>query len=150
MTITKDNIKTWLKKSGRDRDWLGEELGVSKRTVDNWLSIQDIPDGKLRLIERLMADDQAEEARRKQLSEPTNQIFSLEVSLPRFRRYSTAAATARQTLEHWAIQSLDEMAETAPALPATPKPPHLIDWTTEPQDTKIADDITTPPWPGEK
>ena len=111
MNIIKDNIKAWLKRTGRSRDWLGQQLGVSKKTVDNWLSVQEIPDGKLRLIERLMADDVAEDARQKQLSEPTNQVFSVEVDLMRFRRYNAAATAEGLLLEEWTIKTLDSTVE---------------------------------------
>jgi len=111
--MTKDNIKTWLKRSGRDRAWLADQLGVSKKTVDNWLSVQDIPEAKLALIQRLHADDLAAAARQTQLSEPTNQIFSVEVDHARFRRYNAAAASQRKTMEQWTIQTLDHAVETA-------------------------------------
>lgn len=35
----KTRVRSWLKKSIRkDRQWLADECGVHKRTVDNWLS----------------------------------------------------------------------------------------------------------------
>lgn len=49
--VTKEEIKAWLKESGHDRDWLGAQLGVSRRTVDNWLSSNiRIPGRKLLAI----------------------------------------------------------------------------------------------------
>lgn len=52
---TPENIKEWLKRIGKNRAWLGEKCGVSKRSVDNWLSGADpIPYAKQQLIEHLM------------------------------------------------------------------------------------------------
>lgn len=120
-----DDIKAWLKRTNRDREWLGSQLGVTKRTVDNWLSAgQSIPEAKAALIQRLMDDDAAQEAKRRQQIAPINQLFSVEVDLPRFRRYSAAALARQQTLEQWAVTSLDEMAAdlTAAIAALTPQP----------------------------
>jgi hypothetical protein len=107
----KDAIKRWLKRTGRTREWLGEQMGVKKRGVDNWLSsAKQIPEGKLRLIERLIADDTEAEAQERRKAFPANQVFSLEVDLPTYRAYSEAAKEARQTLEEWSITELNEAA----------------------------------------
>lgn len=115
MTPTKDQIKVWLKKFNHSREWLGEQCGnIKRRTVDNWLSSpQEIPDATLSLIARLIADDEAADLRRKQLMIPANQVFSLEVSLDDFRRFSRAALAAGLTLEEWAIEECDKAARAA-------------------------------------
>lgn len=109
---TKDEIKAWLKEFEHTRDWLGEQCGnIEKRTVDNWLSSpKNIPTGTLALIARLIEDDRAAEATRKQKLDPNNQIFSLEVDLETFRQYSRAALAAGLTLEDWAITECDKAA----------------------------------------
>lgn len=110
----KDRIKAWLKSHNHERDWLAEQIGVKKRTVDNWLSSpKEIPLGKLTLIERLMQDDESAEAARRQKLIPTAQVFSLEVDLPTFRAYSAASLQQGQTLEQWAIEELNAAAEAA-------------------------------------
>lgn len=107
----KEQIKTWLRRTNRTRDWLGEQTSSKKQTVNNWLSTrQKIPDGKLLLIQRLMADDEEVESVERRKLFPTNQIFSLEVDLPTYRAYSEAAKEARQTLEEWSITELNEAA----------------------------------------
>lgn len=112
MNISVERIKAWLKTYRHTREWLGSQVDVTKRTVDNWLSAgQPIPDGKLRLIQRLMDDDAAAEARRRQQLMPTAQVFSLEVDLPTFRAYNQAALAAEQTLEDWSISELNAAAE---------------------------------------
>ena len=108
----KETIKDWLKAHGRDREWLGQQLDSEVKTVHNWLSsARPIPEAKLALIKRLMADDEAAELRRKQQLDPIAQVFSLEVDLPTFRAYSQAAKAQRLTLEEWSIAELNSAAE---------------------------------------
>lgn len=106
MSPTKGEIKAWLKEFGHTREWLGQQCGnLTLKAVNNWLSTdRPIPSGALTLISRLMEDDEAADLQRKQLNLPANQIFSLEVSLEDFRRYSRAALAAGLTLEDWAIE----------------------------------------------
>lgn len=109
---SKEQIKAWLKAHNRDRSWLAEQLGKKLQTVNNWLSsAKPIPDVTLNLISRMMADDDAEEARRKAQQHPLNQLYSIEVDLPTFRLYSRAAAEQRQTVEEWSIATLNAAAE---------------------------------------
>lgn len=55
MTPTKEDIKKWLKAIGRDRKWLADQCGVSKRQVDNWFSSSiNISARALLIIQRLM------------------------------------------------------------------------------------------------
>ena len=58
MMPTKEDIKKWLKNSGKSREWLAEQCGVkSKRSVDNWLAdAGTIPQAKLLLIQKLMEE----------------------------------------------------------------------------------------------
>lgn len=57
MTPTKADIKKWLKTSGKSREWLAEQCGVDKRTVDLWLSIsRKVPSKAILIIQRLMAE----------------------------------------------------------------------------------------------
>lgn len=110
----KDKIKDWLKTHNRTREWLADQVGVSPKTVHNWLSSpQEIPVGKLRLIEHLIQADEAAEAARLQRLVPTAQVFSLEVDLPTFRAYSAASLASGLTLEQWAIEELNAAAQAA-------------------------------------
>lgn len=57
MAPTKEDIKKWLKASGKSREWLAEQCGVDKRTVDLWLSVsRDVPAKAILIIQRLMAE----------------------------------------------------------------------------------------------
>jgi len=40
MNVTPDGLKEWLHDLGKDRHWLAEEIGVAKRTLDNWFSTE--------------------------------------------------------------------------------------------------------------
>jgi hypothetical protein len=53
-----ETIQAWLKRIGRDRDWLAAQVGAASRnTVDKWLGPNAIvPPGKLALIQKLMND----------------------------------------------------------------------------------------------
>jgi hypothetical protein len=62
---------------------------------------------------RLIEDDTAAALQRGRLQQLANQIFSLEVSLEDFRRYSRAALAAGLTLEDWAIEECNRAALTA-------------------------------------
>ena len=53
--LTPEIIKAWLKENKVSRETLGKGVGVSKKTVNNWLSDnRPIPPKKLAIIERLM------------------------------------------------------------------------------------------------
>lgn len=55
MTLTKEDVKKWLKDLGKDRFWLAEQCGVGKRTVDSWFaSDRDLPARVALLISQLM------------------------------------------------------------------------------------------------
>ncbi len=57
MTPTKEDIKKWLKASGKSREWLAEQCGVDKRTLNNWLSVsREVPSKALLIIQRLMTE----------------------------------------------------------------------------------------------
>lgn len=47
-------VREWLAAHNKDRQWLGEQVGVSKRTVDNWFSQQSMPAGKRELVEKVI------------------------------------------------------------------------------------------------
>lgn len=57
MTPTKEDIKKWIKASGKSREWVAEQCGVGKRTLDNWLSsARPVPSKVILIIQRLMAE----------------------------------------------------------------------------------------------
>jgi hypothetical protein len=60
MEPTKEEVKKWLKRFNHSRAWLGEQCGgASLRAVTGWLSSKrPIPPAALRMIERLMLEDE--------------------------------------------------------------------------------------------
>jgi len=101
----KEEIKVWLKRLGLSRDWLADKIGVSKRTVDNWLSSNiDIPERSLVVIQQLIDDSE------KIADGITTNVFSVECTLDQFRRFSRAALADGLILEDWALRVLDEEA----------------------------------------
>lgn len=57
--LNAEEIKKWLKASGKNRQWLAEKTLTSKGTVNNWLSAgKPIPPAKLALIEKLMTGEE--------------------------------------------------------------------------------------------
>ena len=101
----KTEIKAWLKANSLSREWIAEKIGVSKRTVDNWLSSNiEIPPRSIAAITALM-DDTAKIA-----DGLRSQVFSVECSLEQFRQFSRAALEAGQTLEEWSVSVLESEA----------------------------------------
>lgn len=57
--LNEEEIKKWLKDTGKNRQWLAEKTLSKKRTVDGWLSDGNtIPPAKLAVIERLMTGEE--------------------------------------------------------------------------------------------
>lgn len=56
--LTKIQIRDWLNEHGRDRDWLAEQCGVSKGTVDQWFAGRGFSDSALAAIDKLMQLDE--------------------------------------------------------------------------------------------
>lgn len=110
MEPTKDTIKAWLKKFGRSREWLGQQCGKTKNTVNNWLSTNiEIPDSTLHLIARLMADDERAEAERVK-SESTAPLSHLviQVAVEEFNAWEQIAIHQNppRTVTDWALQAI--------------------------------------------
>lgn len=50
-------VKEWMKATGKNRDWLANKCGVSKRTVDCWFAASgNIPARAILVLQGLMAD----------------------------------------------------------------------------------------------
>lgn len=119
MTPSKDEIKAWLKRSGHSREWLGEQCGKTKNTVNNWLSTNiEIPESTLHLIARLMEDDARADAERKksESSAPLSHLV-IQVEVEEFNAWEKIAIhqTPPQTVTDWALQAIKDacLADTA-------------------------------------
>jgi hypothetical protein len=104
MNPTKDEIKSWLKREGHTREWLGIQCGnIKRRTVDNWLSSpQEIPEGALYLIARLMAED-TEKSKNK--ADPQHHLI-LTVPLEEFRAWEQAALLKTKTTTAYCVEAI--------------------------------------------
>lgn len=102
----KDEIKAWLKRLNLSREWLADKIGVSKRTVDNWLSSSiKIPERSASAIRQMIADSE------KIAEGISTNVFSVECSLEQFRMFSRAALYDGMILEDWALSLLDDAAK---------------------------------------
>jgi len=54
MKANKDEIKAWLTRNGKDRDWLANQLNTTKSVVDSWFSSRGFPSERLAAINALM------------------------------------------------------------------------------------------------
>lgn len=110
----KERIKQWLKAERQTRQWLAEHCGVSKKTVDNWLSSpKPVPPKALLIIERLMAKSVEREAG----AGLPDHILVLRVDEEDFDRFNRASLDEGLTMRDWAVQALIEAAEAAGRLP---------------------------------
>ena len=124
MATSKDEIKIWLKQSGHDRNWLAEQCGVKKNTVNNWLSTSiDLPAKSLRIIESMMKAD----AEKLDTLQPSLSHIVIRVNSDDFDAWSRAALAKGQILTDWVIESIREAynASTQDSVKTTtyPQPP---------------------------
>lgn len=54
MTIVQ--LRAWLDDTGLSREWLAQELGVSKRTIDGWFRANAIPELASKFLDRVQND----------------------------------------------------------------------------------------------
>ena len=59
MSLTNDQIKAWLKSTGKDRQWLADQLNTKKSVVDSWFSSRGFPSDRLEAISLLMQPDES-------------------------------------------------------------------------------------------
>lgn len=115
---TREDIKQWLKKTGKDRFWLASKMFVSKRQIDNWLSSnRGIPEVKLQFIESLMKGE--DHMNGDSIEEAVNQGNRVidDVSCVAFivpesekRKAEHAARLAGKSLEQFAMDAMRELA----------------------------------------
>lgn len=125
MDTSKEGIKAWLARyPDRDRNWLAEQCGVSKNTVNNWLSTSiELPAKTVLIIENLMRKDAENEP-----GAPV-EVVNLPVtcSQPQFDTYSRAYR--RSECEHfadWITSRLDAAAEAELLNQSTAEGNHLM------------------------
>ncbi len=106
----KEEVKAWLRATGRDRAWLAARCGVGKRTVDNWLSSpREIPPKARFIINSLMRE------REQSGGEGPLQNLVLQVDEATFDKWNRAALVRQMTLKDWAVDALNKAARSYPA-----------------------------------
>lgn len=107
MNLTKDAVKAWLDEHHRGREWLADKCGVSKKTVNNWLSSPaDIPAKALLIIENLMQIDEA----KANAAAAVPQNLVLEFTHEEFDTICAAAAGNGQIPRKWAQDTHNSIA----------------------------------------
>lgn len=105
--MEKEEVKIWLKAIGKDRSWLAEQIGVKKRSVDNWLSShRDIAAKAQIIIARLMTQHPSSTAPLPP-SDDENTL-TLTVDTPTFDSWNAASMEEGKLLRQWAIDVLNE------------------------------------------
>lgn len=114
---TRDEIKEWLREQGKSREWLGERVGVSKGSVDNWLSegvARPIPAAKMKLIEELMQESAAPAAKKPVAVDIGNiEIINVILTREEMEEVARAAAALGLSIDEFARNSILEATETA-------------------------------------
>lgn len=118
--ITLEDIKAWLKKIGKSRQWLADRMKMAKGSIDNWLSgVDPIPQVKLAFIESLMKDSQPVQPPPSSQNTDELKVVSAIVSKDDYQRCLAASIKeGYATIEAWAAAVLTEAAyEKVPAAP---------------------------------
>ena len=122
----KERVKSWLKATGKSREWLASQFGLTAVAINKWFD-RRIPDGRYAQIEALMRSS----------SEPQFSCgvelspFSIEVITARFTKeeYASVLACCKadgfgDDLEAWLraciLEHVQEVLAESP--PATPHP----------------------------
>lgn len=105
MERLRSDLKAWLKTIGKNREWLAEQCGVKKRTVDSWFSWGTITEQTEKHLKLLM-NQYSEKDTPSPVSEENS--LTLSVDSATFDRWNTAAAQEDKLLRQWAIDTLNE------------------------------------------
>lgn len=108
--MEKADIKRWLKDTGRNREWLALQLGIKKRSVDNWFSSQRNIAVRAQIeIARLMEQYPAGTSASSLPDAPENTLV-LTADESTFDAWNEAAAREGKLLRQWACDVLTEQA----------------------------------------
>lgn len=114
MNPTKDQIRSWLTQMGKDREWLAQQCGVSKGTVDQWF-YRGFSDAAVAAISNLMKLHSRTDADDTGLIQFTTSEFE-EIEKVRFRVGDPPRPQFyRDAILQFVEQILDESAAPAPA-----------------------------------
>lgn len=113
MNTSKESVKKWLaERPERTREWLASKCGVTKRTVDNWLSSGiKIPSKAQMLLEALMRDSEPAAKGDEKVTH-----LMLTVPLDEFEDWCRASLLKNQIVTKWAIQAIRDAYQLEHAL----------------------------------
>ena len=106
MTDFRDQLKSFLREKGEDRDWLAARMGVSKKTVDNWFSKKPIPEKKQKLLRELMEKEQ----------QPKLVEISMDFTPEQLEMIRQAAALRGETPGEWCERAIKALTAVSVAL----------------------------------
>lgn len=109
MEKLRQELKAWLKAIGKNREWLGEQCGVKKRTVDSWFSWGTITEQTERHLRLLMSQYPAGTSTSSIPDAPENTLV-LTADESTFDAWNEAAARDGKLLRQWACDVLTEQA----------------------------------------
>lgn len=107
MTLTKGDVKHWLKSIGKDRNWLAAQCEIEKGTVNNWLSPSGpFPATAILKIHSLMSQYKAERSVSNNTL-PLHHII-LEITEERMQQYEQIATEQGINLRQWLTEQADQ------------------------------------------
>ena len=102
MNLTKDQIKEWLNHPDRSRLWLAKACGVSKNTVNNWLSTAIvIPKKQLIRISDLIENPKVETMI--ETPQTVEAVLVIKTTPEENEAWQKSAFNAGMTLNEWAL-----------------------------------------------
>lgn len=103
----KQIVKKWLRTKGKKVGWLAEQLGVSRKTVYSWLSVErPIPKGHRNFIEKMIKEDQEKET-----SQGVLKQVVIEFTPEQYDVVKEEAERRGLTVEEWAQEVLHSLAK---------------------------------------
>lgn len=106
--MLQNEIKSWLKAIGKNREWLAEQTGSKLKTVNNWLSsTRGIPSTAQRLVTKLMTQYPTDGATQ---SPGEDNTLTLSVDAATFDLWNASATRENKLLRQWALDILTEHA----------------------------------------
>ncbi|SEH81731.1 hypothetical protein [Akkermansia glycaniphila] len=108
-------IRKWLKGIGKNREWLGAQCGVKKRTVDSWFSWNTISPQMEKHLKLLMQHYPVGGAPSQHIPEQdgTHQL-TLTIDTDTFDLWNLAALDQGLIMREWAIHSLTHIVKDHP------------------------------------
>ena len=106
MDNLREDLKDWMGKSGKGREWVAERVGVAKGTLDKWMSYKPIPKKKQKLLRELMEKEQ----------QPKQVEISMDFTPEQLEMIRQAAALRGETPGEWCVRAIKTLTAVSVAL----------------------------------